>query len=101
MSARPARILDGAQSETAYGGLATVWSELALIWVALTPGAPRDASTGDAPPLRIETASALARDDARLHRGQRLAFAGEPPWTVTGVDHSHPRPGRMTLRLER
>ena len=95
------RVASETLTETPFGGQVSAWAEVALVWVDLTPGAAREATAGDAPPLRIETATAAARDDARIMRGTCLRIGEEAPWTVMSVARGHPEPGRMTLRLER
>lgn len=97
----PARLQLETTAETAFGGRESAWSDLAALWVELTPGPERELAAGEAPSLRIEAATAIARDDARARRGQRLIVGAEPPWTVLAVLRAQPQPGRMTLRLER
>lgn len=97
----PARLEAETVTETAFGGRVSAWNVLAVVWVDFTLGPEREIVAGDAPPLRIETATAVARDDARLLRGRRLRIGDAAPWTVTSVARSEPKPERMTLRLER
>lgn len=97
----PAVLQAETTTETDYGGRTSAWAEAVRLWVTLTPAAPRPLAAGDASPARLESASAEARDDARAARGQQLLVEDEPPWTVMTIDRDHPKPGRMTLRLER
>lgn len=100
-SQTPARAEAETITDTPFGGRVSAWTEVARLWLDLTPGAERDVASGGAPPLRIETATAVARDDARLTRGMRLLIGDEAPWIVTAAARAHPAPGRMTVRLER
>lgn len=102
----PAMLRAETVSETDYGGRTSAWTEAARLWIALTPGLPGHVALGDAPPARLETATAEARDDARAAVGQQLIVGApspstQPPWTVLAIDRARPAPGRMTLRLER
>ncbi len=101
MTAVPATLQAAAETETAEGGRARAWSDLALVWVELRPGAgSADAAEGQRP-VRVETASAGARDHPLAAAGQRLLTPDGPPWRVLAVRRADPAPGRMTLLLDR
>jgi head-tail adaptor len=86
------------ETETPYGGRARVWSDVATLWVRLKPGGATLEQLQDQRPVRIETASAAARDHPDAAAGQRLVADG-PPWRVLAVQR--PGGGRMTLLLDR
>jgi head-tail adaptor len=98
----PATLQAASETETAYGGLTTVWADVATIWIALKPGSATSDQLEQQRPVRIETASATARDDARAAAGQQLLAGDDPnPWRVLAVERAQPQPGAMTLRLDR
>jgi hypothetical protein len=98
----PAVLQAAAETETPYGGLAPVWASVATIWIALKPGSATYDQLEQQRPVRIETASATARDDARAAAGQQLLAGDDPnPWRVLAVERAEPQPGAMTLRLDR
>ena len=68
----PAVLQAAAETETAYGGLVTVWTAVASIWIALKPGSATNDQLEQQRPVRIETAAATARDDPRAAAGQQL-----------------------------
>ncbi len=86
------------ESETGFAGRTRVWSEVASLWVALTPGGAAMDAGQDQRPFRVETAAATARDHPLAASGQRLTLNG-PPWRVLAVQRTEP--GRMTLLLDR
>jgi hypothetical protein len=89
-------------TETAYGGETLAWTTVATIWIALKPGAASYDQLEQQQPVRIETASATARDDPRAASGQQLLVGDDAnPWRVRAVEHANPQPGVMTLRLDR
>jgi len=98
----PAVLQAAIQTETAYGGVTTVWAAVATLWIAMKPGAASDDQLEQQKPVRIETAAATARDDPRACAGQQL-LAGDDanPWRLLAVEHANPQPGVMTLRLDR
>ena len=98
----PATLQASTATGTAYGGAALAWAPSAEIWIALQPGAAAYDQLEGLRPVRIETASATARDDPRAAPGQQL-LAGDDanPWRVLAVERANPRPGAMTLRLDR
>jgi hypothetical protein len=98
----PAVLQAAAETETAYGGLVTVWTAVASIWIALKPGSATNDQLEQQRPVRIETAAATARDDPRAGAGQQL-LAGDDPtaWRILAVERAEPAPGAMTLRLDR
>ena len=97
---RLASLSRATDSETAFGGRARSWDVVATLWVAITPGGAREAGEAGSRPLLIQPASAEARDLAAADRGQRLSVDGVD-WRVVSVAHAAPRPGRMTLSLDR
>jgi hypothetical protein len=101
--AAPAVLQAEVVTETAYGGRDRAWSDVATLWVLLTPSAPGAQTDGAASaPSPTDTATATARDLPAAAAGQRLVAADDPdPWRVLRVDRASPRPGRMTLRLDR
>jgi head-tail adaptor len=87
------------EAETVFGGRTRSWTQIAALWVDLRPGGHREAGDGAGPPTLTETADAVARSGVAA-RGMRLKAGGEP-WRIVAVRASDPRPGRMTLKLER
>ena len=91
--------LQGAtEIETDFGGRTRVWSEIATIWVMLTPGSVTNDAGQDQRPFRVETAEADARDHPLAAPGQQLALH-DSLWRILAVQRTEP--GRMTLILER
>lgn len=88
------------EAETVFGGRTKTWLQVAALWVDLQPSGHREAGDGAIRPGLIESAQAVARTHAAAARGQRLKAGGEP-WRVVAVTPSQPKPGRMTLSLER
>ena len=89
-------------TETAYGGATLAWTTVATIWIALKPGSATYDQLEQQQPVRIETAAATARDDARAVAGQQLLNGEDAnPWRVRAVERANPEPGVMTLRLDR
>lgn len=88
-----------AEAETVFGGRSRSWTQLAALWVALTPGAGRESGEEGQRPTLVQPATAEARDLSAAARGQRLSIDGRD-WRVLAVAHAEPRPGRMTLTLE-
>jgi len=100
-SLRTLAILEGAsEAETVFGGRTRTWLQVAALWVDLQPSGHREAGDGLPRPGLIETAQAVARTHAAAARGQRLKAGGEA-WRVVAVTPARPKPGRMTLSLER
>ena len=98
--ATPATLQAATASETSYGGETFTWADLASIWIDLRPGGASYDQLEGQRPVRIETASATARDDARCAAGQQLLAGADPnPWRILAVERV--TPGVMTLRLDR
>ena len=99
--ATPATLQTATASETSYGGETLVWTDVVtLLWIDLKPGAASYDQLEGQRPVRIETASATARDEARCMAGLRLLAGADPnPWRVLAVERT--TPGVMTLRLDR
>jgi hypothetical protein len=98
---RTLAILEGAsEAETVFGGRTRTWLQVAALWVDLQPSGHREAGDGEMRPGLVETAQAIARSHAAAARGQRLKAGGEA-WRVVAVTPARPKPGRMTLSLER
>jgi hypothetical protein len=98
---RTLAILEGAsEAETVFGGRTRTWLQVAALWVDLQPSGHREAGDGKMRPGLVETAQAIARSHAAAARGQRLKAGGEA-WRVVAVTPARPKPGRMTLSLER
>lgn len=83
-----------------FGGRTKSWVQVAALWVDLQPRGHRETADAAARPALIETAQAVARSHAAVARGMRLKAGGEA-WRVVAVIPASPRPGRMTLSLER
>lgn len=99
-SLRTLAVLEAAsEAETVFGGRTRSWVEVAALWVDLRPDGHREAGDALSRPVLTETAQAVARSGVAA-RGMRLKAGGEP-WRVVAVRPSDPRPGRMTLKLER
>lgn len=88
------------ESETVFGGRSKSWAEVAALWIDLRPLGHREAGDGLSSPALVESAEAEARGQATAARGMRLKAGGEP-WRIVAVVPASPRPGRMTLKLER
>ena len=102
MRAAPATVQVPTSTATAYGGLATTWTDAAVVWVELDPGAPTAAAaTADSPPERLAHAEGRARTHPALAVGVRLDAGDGPPWSVAGLRRDDPVPGRCVLILER
>ncbi len=98
----PAVLQASTATETAYGGATLAWTAVAAIWIDLKPGAATYDQLEGVRPVRIETAAATARDDARAAAGQQILVGDDPvPWRVLAVERAQPQPGAMTLRLDR
>lgn len=98
---RTLAILEGvSEAETVFGGRTRSWVQIAALWVDLRPLGHREAGDGAMRPGLIEAAQAEARTHAAAARGQRLKAGGEA-WRVVAVTPARPKPGRMTLSLER
>ncbi|CAN5340026.1 hypothetical protein BH09PSE2_BH09PSE2_03440 [soil metagenome] len=99
----PALLQTATEVETPYGGRDRTWTDVAILWIALSPGPPsevRDGSTS--PPVGAASAVAVAREHPSAAAGARLLVDDDPdPWRVVRVDREAPGPGRMTLRLDR
>lgn len=99
-SLRTPAILEAvSEAETVFGGRTKSWVQIAALWVDLQPRGHREAADGAARPALIETAQAVARTHTAA-RGMRLKAGGEA-WRVVAVIPASPKPGRMTLSLER
>ena len=102
MFATPAALQAASETPTVYGGLTSTWTLAANLWIDLAPGSSSWSQLEDQRPTRIETASAVARDDLRACAGQQLLAGADPnPWRVIAVQRARPEPGRMTLLLDR
>lgn len=101
MTAVPATLQAAVETETAEGGRARAWSDVAPVWVELRPGAGSADAAQEQRPVRVETAVAFARDHPAAAAGQQLAVPDGPPWRVLAVRRADPAPGRMTLLLDR
>ncbi|MDP1739303.1 MAG: hypothetical protein Q8L23_17910 [Caulobacter sp.] len=100
-SLRTLAILEAvSEAETVFGGRTKSWIQVAALWVDLQPRGHRETADGVARPALIETAQAIARSHAAAARGMRLKAGGEA-WRVVAVIPASPKPGRMTLSLER
>ncbi len=97
-AAQFAALQAASDTETAYGGRTRTWTEVATLWVHLQPTGARLDQRQDQRPVRIETATAAARDHPAAAAGQRLVLTG-PPWRVLAVQR--PGGGRMVLSLDR
>jgi len=98
----PAVLQAATATETPYGGAALAWTPVATIWINLKPGSATYDQQEQQRPVRIETASATARDDLRCTAGQQLLAGEDPsPWRILAVERAQPQPGVMTLRLDR
>jgi len=97
----PGRLEAAVEAETPLGGRSRAWAPVAALWLDLSATAMREAAAEQQRPVRIETATAVARDDPRATPGQRLTVGEDPPWRVLDIDRAQPTPGRMRLRLER
>ena len=93
-----AALQSATETETDFGGRTRAWSTIASVWVQLTPGAASADGGQDQRPVRVETATAQARDHTLAAAGQQLVLDG-PPWRVIAVQRV--QPGRMTLILDR
>ena len=100
-ASRPAVLQAVVETETPDGGRARAWSEVAALWVELRAGAASEAAAQEMRPVRVEAATAVARDHPAAAAGQQLALDGEPPWRVLAVQRAEPTAGRMTLVLDR
>lgn len=87
------------ETETEFGGRTRIWSDVASVWVTLTPGSATNDTGQDQRPFRVETASASARDHPLAAPGQQLVIGAETPWRVLAVQRTEP--GRMILILDR
>ena len=89
--ATPATLQAATATETAYGGATVAWADAAAIWIDFRPGAASYDQLEGVAPVRIETASATARDDPRAAAGQQL-LAGDDhnPWRVLAVERRQP-----------
>ncbi len=97
----PALLQAAAETETVYGGRVRAWAAVATLWLDLSAVAGRETASQDQRPVRLESATATARDDPRAAVGQRLVVGADPPWTILAIDHAQPSPGLMRLTLER
>lgn len=88
------------EAETVFGGRTKSWIEVAALWIDLKPVGHRESGVDAVQPILIETAEAIARTHAAASRGMRLKAGGEA-WRVVAVTPAQPKPGRMTLSLER
>lgn len=101
MTAVPATLQIAVETETAEGGRTRAWADVALVWVELRLGADASDTAQEQRPVRVETASAFARDHPLAAAGQQLVTPDGPPWRVLAVRRADPAPGRMTLLLDR
>ena len=97
---RLATLKAATEAETAFGGRTKSWSDVATLWVDLKPPSGRETSQVDQRPTLSETAEAEARDHPLAAAGQRLALDGTN-WRLVRLVRDAPRPGRMTLFLEK
>ena len=99
--ARPAVLQTAVETETAEGGRTRAWSDAATVWVELRAAAASAQAAQELRPVRVETATAVARDHLAAAAGQRLVVEDDPPWRVLAVAREAPAPGWMTLALDR
>jgi hypothetical protein len=96
----PAVLQAPSETPTALGGVTTVWTPALSLWIDLALGGARYDQLEGQRPVRIETATAAARDDPGAAAGQQLLAGADPnPWRVLAVQRI--TPGRMTLVLDR
>ena len=93
-----ATLQSAAETETDFGGRTRAWSDIATVWVTLTPGSATNDAGQDQRPFRVETATASARDHPLAAPGQQLVM-DDAIWRVLAVQRT--TPGRMTLLLDR
>ncbi len=86
------------ETETEFGGRTRVWTEIATVWVVLTPAGTTSDTGQDQRPFRVETATAAARDHPLAVTGEQLV-TDDALWRVLAVQRTEP--GRMTLLLDR
>ena len=101
MTARPAALQASVETQTPAGGVTRAWSTVATTWVELRASAGGFEQAEGQRPVRVETASATARDHPLAAAGQQLVLDDEPPWRVLAVRRGEPAAGRMTLLLDR
>ena len=99
----PAVLQAATETETPYGGRDRTWTDVAVLWIALAPGAPGEVRDGSgSAPVGSASATAIAREHPSAVAGARLLVDDDAdPWRVVRVDRGTPAPGRMTLRLDR
>lgn len=88
------------EAETAFGGRARSWSEVASLWVDLRVVGGSERGEADQRPVLGESARAEARDHLLAAAGQRLSVGGDN-WRVVRLVRGAPKLGRMTLHLEK
>lgn len=100
--ASPAVLQAAVETETAEGGRTRVWADVATLWVTLAYGAATADEAQEMRPVRVEVATATARDHPAAEAGQQLAITGDDAaWRVLEMRRGAPAPGRMTLLLDR
>lgn len=97
---RLAEVSAGSESETPFGGRSVTWEPVCVAWLAVVSEQPDEARDGEEPPRERRRLTAETRADPRLARGQRVELDGVA-WRLAHVLAEAPRPGRMTLSLER
>ena len=97
----PAQLQTATDSVTPFGGRTRLWTSVATLWLALTPGRSFEVNEPGLPSRRRTRAAAIARDHPVAVRGARLVIGAEPPWRILDVSHRAPARGFMTLTLER
>jgi len=96
----PAVLQAASETPTALGGVAITWTTTLSLWIDLTLGAASNNQLEGQRPMRIETATAAARDNPLAATGQQLLAGIDPnPWRVLAVQRV--TPGRMSLALDR
>lgn len=88
------------ESETAFGGRARTFEDVADLWVALVRKGAGEPAEGGLRPVFTEDAIAVSHDHPLAAQGQIL-LAGGDSWRVVRVVRGAPTMGRMTLHLDR
>ncbi len=100
MSERPGSLQAATETETDEGGRTRVWAEVAVVWVEVRAGAGSSDASDGLRPVRVDTATAVARDHPAAAAGQQLVLDSEAPWRVLAVRRGEPAAGRMTLVID-
>lgn len=86
------------RSETPYGGRATTYEDMGMVWLEAGRSLRRERVEADVARDR-SAMSAVVRADPRLAEGLILRFGGGD-WSIVGMAVDAARPGRVTLNLE-